>query len=107
MDYVVEEVFDIICDIDKVLTVKFKLESDDDDQYREILDSDYFEWCYEKYISEEGNNYDESYGEEEESYFNNRFNVDMWNMYYCNEESVMDFIYETYLDEKHLPSPKN
>ena len=52
MDYVVEEVFDIICDIDKVLTVKFKLESDDDDQYREILDSDYFEWCYEKYISE-------------------------------------------------------
>ena len=52
MDYVIEEVFDIICDIDKVLTVKFKLESDDVDQYREILDSDYFEWCYEKYLGD-------------------------------------------------------
>lgn len=107
MDYVIEEVFDIICDIDKVLTVKFKLDSDNDDQYREILDSDYFEWCYEKYLRDEESDYEESYEEEEDGYFNNRFSVDLWNMYYCNEESVMDFIYETYLDEEHLPSPKN
>jgi len=52
MDYVIEEVFEILCDIDKILTFKFRLESDGEDQYREILDSDYFEWCYEKYVSE-------------------------------------------------------
>ena len=76
-------------------------------KYREILDSDYFEWCYEKYLREEESDYEESYEEEEDGYFNNRFSVDMWNMYYCNEERVMDFIYETYLDEEHLPYPKN
>ena len=107
MDYVIEEVFDIICDIDKVLTVKFKLESDDDDQYREILDSDYFEWCYEKYLRDEESDYEESYEEEEDGYFNNRFSVDLWDMYYSNEESVMDFIYETYLTIKDLPYPNN
>jgi hypothetical protein len=107
MDYVIEEVFEILCDIDKILTFKFRLESDGEDQYREIIDSDYFEWCYEKYISEEGNNYENDYEEEGDIYFNDAFSVDMWNMYYCNEESVMDFIYETYLNVGYLPSPKN
>lgn len=106
MDYVIEEIFDIVCDVDKILTVNFKLEGDEVDSYREIIDSDYFEWCYEKYLRDEELNYEDTY-EEDDNYFNNRFSVDSWNMYYCDEETVTNFIYETYLDEKHLPSPKN
>ena len=75
MDYVIEEVFEILCDIDKILTFKFRLESDGEDQYREILDSYYFEWCYEKYISEEGNNYENDY----ESYIEGNF-IDILNI---------------------------
>ncbi len=106
MDYVLEEIFEIVCDIDKVLSVKFRLEGDGDNSYREIIDSDYFEWCYEKYITEEEINYEEYY-EEEDVYFNDRFSIDVWNMYYCDEENVTNFIYETYLNIGYLPSPKN
>jgi hypothetical protein len=41
MEYTIEEIFEIICDIDKVLSVQFRIEGDGEGYYRELLDSDY------------------------------------------------------------------
>ena len=41
--------------------------------------------------------------EEEGDYFGNHFNVDLWNMYYNDDENVIDFINETYIGLKSLP----
>ena len=97
MEYVIEEIIDIVCDVDKILSVKFRLESDPINRHREIVDSDYYEWCYELYVSEnEGSNYTDIYDESETFLYDEEFNVDFWDTYYSNEESVIDFIYETY-----------
>lgn len=105
MEYTIEEIFEIICDIDKVLSVQFRIEGDGEGYYRELLDSDYYDWCYEKYVTEEDGLMD-LYEEEEGDYYEDSFSVDMWNMYYSNEDSVMDFLYESYPTLKDLPSPK-
>lgn len=106
MEYIIEEIFEIICDIDKVLSVQFRIEGDGEGYYRELLDSDYYDWCYEKYVTEEDRLMD-LYEEEEGDYYEDSFSVDMWNMYYSNEEIVIDFLYESYPTLKDLPSPKN
>ena len=102
MDYVIEEVFEIVCDVDKLLSVKFRLDGDGDDYYRQIVDSDYYDWCYEKFLTEE----EDSYEDDEDEYFSDRFSVDSWNMNYCNEETVIEFLYEAYPNIKQLPSPQ-
>jgi hypothetical protein len=89
MEYTIEEIFEIICDIDKVLSVQFRIEGDGEGYYRELLDSDYYDWCYEKYVTEEDRLMD-LYEEEEGDYYEDSFSVDMWNMYYSNEEIVID-----------------
>ena len=103
MNYVIEEIFEIVCDIDKVLTVKFRLEGDGEDYYREIIDSDYYDWCHELYTNDGVDSLYNGYEEEEGEYYSNHFSVDLWNIYYRNEESVIDFIHETYIGLKSLP----
>jgi hypothetical protein len=104
MDYVIEEIFEIICDVDKVLTVKFRLEGDNEDTYREINDTDYYEWCYEIYSNDGIDLLYSGYEEEDGDYFSDHFNLDIWNMYYSNEDSVIDFMYDTYIGINSLPS---
>jgi hypothetical protein len=104
MEYVIEEILEINCDVDKVLTVRFRLEEDAEDTYREINDTDYYEWCYELYSNDGIDSFYNGYEEEEGEYFSDHFNTEIWNMYYSNEDSVIDFIYETYIGVKSLPS---
>jgi hypothetical protein len=108
MKYIIEEIYEINCDVDKILTVQFKIEGDGEGYYRELLDSEYYDWCNELYLND-GNVYGdlETYEDDDDGYYDNRFNIDIWNMYYSNEENVIDFIYETYSDIKSLPTPKN
>jgi hypothetical protein len=103
MEYVIEEIYEIICDVDKVLVVKFKVEGDGDSCYREIVDSDYYDWCYDLYLNDGVDTEYRGFDEEEDGYFGNHFNVDLWNLYYNDEVNVIDFIYETYIGLKSLP----
>lgn len=103
MGYVIEEFHEIICDVDKILTVKFKVDGDGDGCYREIVDSDYYDWCYELYVNDGVDREYSGFDGELEDYFGDYFNVDFWNMYYNNDENVIDFINETYVDIKSLP----
>lgn len=103
MDYTIEEIFDIVCDSDNILTVTFKIEGDGDDYYRELVDSDYYNWCYEHYITE-GQETLEYYDEEE--FMPDYFGYDKWNMFYSNQDMVMNYIYENYSDLRVLPTPK-
>jgi hypothetical protein len=103
MDYTIEEIFDIVCDSDNILTVTFKIEGDGDGYYRELVDSDYYNWCYEHYVTEGQENLD--YYDEEEL-IPDYFGYDKWNMFYSNEDTVMEYIYENYSDLRVLPTPK-
>ena len=103
MEYVIEEIYEIICDVDKVLVVKFKIEGDGDGCYREIVDSDYYDWCYDLYLNDGVDAEYVGYDEEEGDYFGNHFNIDLWNMYYSDYQNVTDFINETYIGLKSLP----
>ena len=103
MEYTIEEIYEIICDVDKVLVVKFKIEGDGDGCYREIVDSDYYDWCYDLYLNDGVDTEYSGFDEEEDGYFGNHFNVDLWNLYYNDEVNVIDFIYETYIGLKSLP----
>lgn len=107
MEYVIEELYEINCGDDKILSVLFKVEGDGDDYYREIIDSEYYDWCHELFLTD-GNIYGdmEVCDDEESVYYDNKFNVNIWGMYYSNEENVIDFIYETYVSIKSLPTPK-
>lgn len=102
MKYAIEEVYEIICDIDKIITVTFKVEGDGEGYYRELVDSDYYNWCYEHYVE----NSDLSEYEDEEEMIMDYFGYDKWNMFYSNEEMVSDYLYENYVDLKSLPLPK-
>ena len=103
MEYTIEEIYEIICDVDKILTVKFKVDGDGDGCYREIVDSDYYEWCNELYLNDGVDAEYVGYDEEEGDYFGNHFNIDLWNMYYSDYQNVTDFINETYIGLKSLP----
>lgn len=103
MEYIIEEIYEVICDVDKIFTVKFKVDGDGDGCYREIVDSDYYDWCHELYLNDGVDTEYMGYDEEEGDYFGNNFNVDLWNMYYNDDENVIDFIHETYIGLKSLP----
>jgi len=103
MNYIIEEIYEISCDTDKILTVVFRLEGDGEDYYRKLVDSDYYNWCNEHYISE-GENFYELDIYDDEEYMPDYFNYDKWNMYYSNEDMVIDYIMDNYPSLKSLPS---
>lgn len=107
MEYTIEEIYDIVCDIDKILTVQFKVVGDGDGHYRQLIDSDYYDWCHEHFVNDGGTSSTIGYDEEEWDYNENYFNVDMWSTNYSNEDHITEYLYETYNDIKSLPSPKN
>jgi hypothetical protein len=106
MDYIIEEIYEIFCDTDKVLTVNFRVEGDGEDYYRELVDSDYYGWCNEHYITEGDNLTDYDRYDDEDEYMGDFFNHDKWNMYYSNEDMIIEYLYENYSDLRTLPSPK-
>lgn len=106
MEYIIEEIFDVVCDMDKILSVKFRIEGDGEEYYRELVDSDFYEWCYEQYINDGVDTYYGGYDEEEGDYLINHFTVDVWNMYYSDDETITEYIYDNYKDIKTLPLPK-
>jgi|Laugrespbdmm15dd_1035085.scaffolds.fasta_scaffold49670_2 hypothetical protein len=103
MNYTIQEVYDIICDLDNILTLVFKVEGDGDDYYRELVDSDYYNWCYEHYVTD-GQDFLEYVDDEE--FIPDYFGYDKWNIYYSNVDMVTEYIYMSYTDLKYLPSPK-
>lgn len=103
MNYTIQEIFDIICDSDNILTLIFKVDGDGVDYRRELVDSDYYNWCYDHYINEGQDSLD--YNDDEEL-IPDFFSYDKWNMYYRNEDMIMDYLYDNYSDLKDLPSPK-
>ena len=106
MDYIIDEIYEIFCDTDKLLTVTFKVEGDVEDSHRELIDSDFYNWCNEHYITEGENLVDYDRYDDEDEYMPDFFNYDKWNMYYSNEDMIIEYLYENYSDLRSLPTPK-
>jgi hypothetical protein len=104
--YVIDEILEVLCDTDKILTVKFKIGEDDITTHREIVDSEYYSWCEENYFNE--NEMDDELDEyEEEGYYGFRFDMGIWESKYSDSDLVMEYIYESYPHLSDLPNNKN
>lgn len=104
--YVIDEILEVLCDTDKILTVKIKIGEDDITTHREIVDSEYYSWCEENYFNE--NEMDDELDEyEEEGYYGFRFDMGIWESKYSDSDLVMEYIYETYPHLSDLPNNKN
>jgi asparagine N-glycosylation enzyme membrane subunit Stt3 len=97
--YFITEIVDMDCDDDGLLNVKFIIEGDETNSYREIKTVDYYEWVEENYN-------DETLSDEwEEEYypFNESFNFIQWKDYNHCEEIVIKFIEDIYPTIESLP----
>lgn len=105
-DYVIEEIIDITFDTDKYLTVKFRVDLDSCEEYRELEDNEFYYWCEENYIkNDEDIILDDDYFVDENEILNYYFDFDKWIDRFKNEEVVLKYIYEkfpTYIDLPNL-----
>jgi hypothetical protein len=104
-NYVIDEILEVLCDTDKILTVKFKIGIDDVTTHREIVDSEYYSWCEENYFNE--NEIGEELDDYEESgYYEFRFDMEIWESKYSDSDLVIEYIYESYPLLGDLPNNK-
>jgi hypothetical protein len=102
-NYVIDEILEVLCDTDKILTVKFKLE-DDNTKYRELVDSEYYYWCEEHYFVEGQTDINTEESNDELDYYGFRFDIEIWENIYSDFEIIMEYIYDNYLNKNDLPN---
>jgi hypothetical protein len=105
-DYIIDEIIEMDCDDDGYIVVKFKIDGDNSNGFREIETDEYFYWAEE--------NFDKNYYEIESPveedwgdnivYDDNLFNFSKWKDQYHEEETVINFIYYNYKNTKELPT---
>jgi len=104
-DYIINDIIEIICDEEGYLIVKFRIEDDDLDGFREIETDEYIYWAEENFID---NNFiydlpiDDGY-DDVEVYTDIIFNFARWKKYQHGEETVINFICETHKIIDDLP----
>jgi asparagine N-glycosylation enzyme membrane subunit Stt3 len=104
-DYIINDIIEIICDEEGYLIVKFRIEDDDLDGFREIETDEYIYWAEENFID---NNFiydlsiDDGY-DDVEVYTDIIFNFTSWKKYQHGEETVINFICDTYKTLDNLP----
>ena len=104
-DYVIEEIIDIIFDTDKYLTVKFRVDLDSCDEFRELEDNDFYYWCEENFIkNDEEENINNDFYEDENELLDYYFDFDKWIDTFKNEEVIIKYIYEKYPTYIDLPN---
>jgi len=111
-NYVIDEVIEILCDVDKILTVKFRLNEDETTTHREIIDSEYYSWCEENhYINGEvEEDLEEDFDddtEEELDYNGFHFDIEIWESNYSDVNIIIDYIYDNYHNKLDLPETKD
>ena len=102
-DYIITDIIEIECDDDGYLNVKFRIEGDDEINYREIETDEYFYWAEANFIDNDFI-YDAPVSdEEEEIYTDIVFNFNRWKEYEHDQETVIKFIQDTYRSMDELP----
>ena len=99
--YFIDEILGIDCDDKGYLNVKFKLESDEENTYRELETDEYYYWVEENFDEEE--EYNEEEWDEVTYGLNEGFNFIHWKDYNHSEETVIEFIKDNFLTKNELP----
>jgi hypothetical protein len=92
------------CDDNGNLNVRFVLEGDEENTYRELETNEYYDWVDENYNDEDS---DEPLTDEwiEENYrLGKGFNFIEWKDYNHSEEVVIEFIKDNFLTKEELPN---
>jgi hypothetical protein len=104
-EYIINEIIEIECDDDGYIKVKFKIEDDDSESFREIESDEYFYWAEENF---DENDFDLDSPVDDEwddnvVYSNTLFNFPKWKDQHHEEETVINFIYTTFPLKEDLP----
>lgn len=103
-DYIIEEIIETIFEKDKYILLKFKIEGDPNNGYREIEDGEYYYFCEENYLNDFQSDYGGDYYEDEEiDYLDVNFDFDKWMNYYNDNDTIINYIYDNYHRKKDLP----
>lgn len=103
-DYIIEEIIETIFEKDKYILLKFKIEGDPNNGYREIEDGEYYYFCEENYLNDFQSDYGRDYYEDEEiDYLDVNFDFDKWMNYYNDNDTIINYIYDNYHRKKDLP----
>lgn len=106
-DYTIEEIIETIFEKDKYIIIKFKIEGDPNNGYREIEDGEFYYWCEENYLNDYHSDYMGDYfddEEEENEYLDVNFDYDKWIKIYDDNGTIINFIYDNY--PKFIDLPK-
>tara|TARA_R110002012_G_C11184323_1_gene557522 strand:+ start:65 stop:391 length:327 start_codon:yes stop_codon:yes gene_type:complete len=101
--YFIIDIVDMDCDDYGLLSVKFIIEGDESNSYREIKTDEYYEWVEENYDNEESDELITDDWDEEVYQLNETFNFIQWKDYNHSEEIVIEFIKELYPSKENLP----
>lgn len=100
--YFINNILEMDCDDNGYLNVKFMLEGDEENTYRNLLTDEYHYWVEENFYDSDA----DVINEEWDDYTcvpNKGFDFIHWINYDHNEETVIEFIYDNFLTITELP----
>ena len=102
--YFINEILEMDCDDNGYLTVKFVIEGDEENTYRELETDEYYYWVDENYNDDVSGEPLTNDWDEEEYHTTEGFNFILWKDYNHSEEIVIEFIKDTFLTKEELPN---
>jgi len=103
-NYIINEILEMDCDDNGYLSVKFILEEDEENTYRELETNEYYDWVDDNYNDEISGEPLTNDWDEEEYHLNDEFNFIQWKDYNHSEEVVIEFIKDNFLTKQELPT---
>ena len=102
--YFINEILEMDCDDTGYLTVKFVLDSDEENTYRMIETDEYYYWVDDNYNDGISGEALTDEWDEENYNITEDFNFIHWKDYTHGEETVIEFIKDNFLTKEELPN---
>jgi hypothetical protein len=101
--YFINDILEMDCDDNGKLNVRFVLEGDEENTYRELETNEYYDWVDENYNDGDSDEPPANDWDEEEYELTEEFNFIVWKDYNHSEEVVIEFIKDNFITKEELP----